>query len=793
MTDTLANDIPVGDIQFYDNFVPALDAGNWRISVAHTVTKDGNNLNLDTHGTVVPLATEQEFVVSAPQFGLPPGDISTQFPPIGSTGLYGEVLPHIVLADPLLPWERSMSGTKERAPWLALLVLDPAEIIGPEAENTRAQATVVTDFLKPESGIIKPAVTKEDDIAGDAPCFRVRLPVSVFETVMPRLEELRFLTHCRQVNTGDKAITGIDEYGLFSVVVANRFPRRPSSPSDPALKSIVHLVSVEGLEAYLSNTPNFGANTAVDLVSLARWTFQTLPDNAEDFRGLVDGLVSQQAKKSTDAKTLCAALKAGDLCPDKAWLRMPQRDLPTDAPGIEATRRLADGFVPLPLHARTGEDSFAWYRGPLTPLLTTKLQKSEPFGTSDAALIYDPANGVFDMSLAAAWNFGRSAAVADRSFGQKLIDFRRRGHRLTDELWNQLQSQYFTATQIQQAEAGTQVQDLFLSILNSDLMSDIGAASTQKGTAVAAAVPSARSDPKTAVATFLADAAVQDTIRQAVSEDLDPIATWLAQLILLYPVPFDYLVADADMLPVESLRFFHLDQNWLAAMVDGALSIGLDSSRQTFFHAMTHGLISDAALAAVTVYRNSLPRVPALKAAQNNGPISGFLLRSALVSGWPSLAIRPRLNGSDALLPILRLDHMSASVMLCIVDGVPDYFEFAEPQENFRFGVDDDGKLPLRNLIAPAAPTDPILGGQLPGDPMFQLYDLTGKTAAGMRAPGSRVLNIAPSDPKGLIATLTAANQAQSGGHIADLGPGSFALQMVKAPEAIKFISGNTP
>ncbi|WP_417670322.1 hypothetical protein [Roseibium sp.] len=793
MMNKLASDVPVGDIQFYDNFVPALDAGNWNIRVEHTLSKDSKPLNIDDKGAVVSLATEQEFVVSAPQFSLPPADIANQFPPIGSTGLYGEVLPHIVLADPLLPWERGMTGTSERAPWLALLVLDPSEIIGPETVATREQATTASQFMQAESGIIKPAIVKEDDIADDAPCFRVRLPVSVFQEIMPRLEELRFLTHCRQVNTGDKAVAGIDANGLFSVVVANRFPKRPSAASDPALPAVVHLVSVEGLEAYLTDKPAFGANTAVDLLSLARWTFQTLPDNSEDFRGLVDALVESQSKQPTDAKTLCAALKVGDLCPDKAWLRLPQRDLPTGAVGTEAAKRLADGFVPLPVHTRTGADTFAWYRGPLTPLVTTKLQKDQPFQTSDAALIYDAANGVFDMSLAAAWNIGRAAALADRSFGQKLLDFRRRGQRLTDKLWNQLQSQHFSATQIQHAAEGTQVQDEFLSVLDTQLVADINSASVTKAPTPAGPTPvkPQQNDPKAAVAAFLADTQVQDSIRQTVAEDLDPIANWLAHLILLGPVPFDYLVPDAAILPTESLRFFHLDANWLGAMVDGALSIGLDSSRQTFFHAMTHGLLSEAARDAVKVYRNTRPGVRQLKAAQSDGPVSGFLLRSALVSGWPNLAIRPRLNYSDDLLRILRLEHLSASVLLCMVDGVPDYFEFCEPQESFRFGTDDDGMVPLRNLLAPKTANDPALGEQLAGDPMFQLRDLSEAKPKGMRSAAGRVLNLAPGDPNGLIAQMTAANQQHSTGKIAPLSPGSFALQMVKAPEAIKFVTRN--
>ena len=47
------------------------------------------------------------------------------------------------------------------------------------------------------------------------------------------------------------------------------------------------------------------------------------------------------------------------------------------------------------------------------------------------------------------------------------------------------------------------------------------------------------------------------------------------RLVLLYPVPFHYLIPHPALLPSESLRFFHLDDNWVNALVDGALSIAV--------------------------------------------------------------------------------------------------------------------------------------------------------------------------------------------------------------------------
>ena len=39
-------------------------------------------------------------------------------------------------------------------------------------------------------------------------------------------------------------------------------------------------------------------------------------------------------------------------------------------------------------------------------------------------------------------------------------------------------------------------------------------------------------------------------------------------------MPFSYLVPDAELLPLESIRFFYLDRAWTDALVQGALSVG---------------------------------------------------------------------------------------------------------------------------------------------------------------------------------------------------------------------------
>ena len=55
---------------------------------------------------------------------------------------------------------------------------------------------------------------------------------------------------------------------------------------------------------------------------------------------------------------------------------------------------------------------------------------------------------------------------------------------------------------------------------------------------------------------------------------------WLTRLRLLEAVPFQYLVPAEEMLPTETIRFFHIDRNWVDALIDGAMSVTLTCTRE---------------------------------------------------------------------------------------------------------------------------------------------------------------------------------------------------------------------
>src|SRR5271166_1809307 len=168
------------------------------------------------------------------------------------------------------------------------------------------------------------------------------------------------------------------------------------------------------------------------------------------------------------------------------------------------------------------------------------------------------------------------------------------------------------------------------------------------------------------------------------------VVAWLAQLMLLYGLPFEYLAPAPSMLPPESIRFFFLDQNWTDRLIDGAASVGVSSTmEQLATYATLEELVLQAALAAPTV-RASLLGQPAPPAATPAGPITGFLLRSAVVSGWPGLEVAAIDSGGKSLIPPLRFERLSPDVLLCLFNGLPVEVDLKQPSETLHFGVVED-------------------------------------------------------------------------------------------------------
>jgi hypothetical protein len=271
--------------------------------------------------------------------------------------------------------------------------------------------------------------------------------------------------------------------------------------------------------------------------------------------------------------------------------------------------------------------------------------------------------------------------------------------------------------------------------------------------------------------------------------DLDPddgvhvvpgeLRRFLARLRLLYGVPFSYLVPDADLLPKESIRFFYVDRAWTDALVQGALSVGTVSTADRAQLEAVHQAIRDDVDDAEAQVRQPLEED---LLAGSGDTITGFLLRSRAVSGWPNLhvrAYRRDLLEDDELttkaesdpdrMKVLRLERLAPAVLLVLIDGVPEVVHIEEPRQGIQFGVTLDPQDP------PGAKTAKVhLRGKdgMPVLPKDHLTD-TNSVPVPFRPGAPGVLD---------IRELRKRIKAEAPPEIGDVDSKEFAMEMLQFP-----------
>ena len=182
---------------------------------------------------------------------------------------------------------------------------------------------------------------------------------------------------------------------------------------------------------------------------------------------------------------------------------------------------------------------------------------------------------------------------------------------------------------------------------------------------------------------------------------------FLSQLRILQGVPFDYLVADDRLMPDESIRFFYLDRSWTDRLVDGAIAVGKIGTREQAHH---HGHapavnqqidLSERLVRMVQRGRASFGDEKIVNDKQKDPAevVTGFLLRSSAVSGWPHMDVRAYRNDVPEpfdpadphvlaqQLKTLRLELLSPGLMIALFQGVPQLVILEEPHHGVQFGV----------------------------------------------------------------------------------------------------------
>jgi hypothetical protein len=745
-----------GQVSFVDRYGHGLSDGTYTISARLTVKAPGAD---------VPTASQQ-IVVSGPRFALDPADVYSQHPPAAASGPFSGVLPHVVFSKRLLPWERALPPVDPEdggTPWVALLAFQPDELQPDELQPGKRQADYaetmsVSDLLaqKETESVLVPDITPTPDEA-KLRCQVITITNETFARVVPTRRELSLLAHGRSVaQAGQASFTDLQRPGEFSVVMANRFPR-PGTEAGAA-PCVMHLVSLEGYGDLIAGTaPVKPAQSRVKLVSLFSWTFGCLADDdgqAASRRPRAFGDLARQLAYDGEAQR-----PAGTLL-----LRLPFTPPAASNPAATYVRdRLGDGYVALDYHARSGERGFAWYRGPLPPVESKQVTAAQRtsrsvFTSADAAMIFDGDNGIFDLSLAAAWSCGRSLALSDESYVAALTRLRRRAR-------DQIHAK--TVGNADLPGGVGPAQPALAAVIRAGVLQRIRTAAA--GEALSQPAPQPAGPPPPAPVQRLRALIADPQTRQAVTDSLDndpdakAVAAWLGRLLLLNGVPFDHLVPDARMLPSGAIRFGYLDQSWIWSMASGALAIGLAASQESSVQDILTGKLMDLAA------DSTLPaRFGDLGPGIAPGPdstVTGFLLRSPIVTGWPGTTVRGTRGGTA--VTSLRQDVVRPDVLVAIFAGVPDTIVIEEPHEGLAFGADPHGKITTRKWNGSA------LTGGSPG------HDYP----PPLRQEDARVLNVNSGQPNDLVGLIAAGLGAER----LAITSATVALQLLMEPEQVTF------
>jgi hypothetical protein len=209
------------------------------------------------------------------------------------------------------------------------------------------------------------------------------------------------------------------------------------------------------------------------------------------------------------------------------------------------------------------------------------------------------------------------------------------------------------------------------------------------------------------------------------------LESFLAHLRLLVGVPFNYLIPDSRLLPPESIRFFYLDRSWTDRLVDGAMAVGKIGTREQAHHHAHHPAvrqrldITEHGVRDMQRRKGTFISIKSGLQMKSAGTITGFLMRSSAVSGWPHMDVRAfdkvldapvdLDEAADHELPKLRLERLSPSVLLALFEGVPRMVWCEEPHHGVQFGVHEiDGVLSVFRRHGTGSPVTPQKGKEIP-------------------------------------------------------------------------------
>ncbi|KAF5582642.1 Tol [Fusarium pseudoanthophilum] len=686
-----------GYSQFSSYYVPSLNAGK------HTATlPDGRNGDPNLIAEDPPKPRQRKTVnlrqqqhLLAPQYSLPEDAVMSVFPTPGHTA-QSLTLPHIVLKNPNCPWERDVvdkdahdADSLNSVPWLALVVFTAEELaldanersdylgIGSTEDPTETLGfTLNVKDATAEGKVPRPSgrgvfIAKPDDEPmakrSSDTMNLITFPAALFHKLFVRTSEdkngnqvskgdvkmFRFLSHVRTVAADGMLSTAETdgEPATFAINISSRIaPQTVTTPTT----LYAHLISLQGVHGCTPPDLSAGSKARVVMTSLYSWSYTSLPPDTSSVVHTFENLGKGLSVLHTDRKAAIV----------------------TDKTEMEklVAKRLEEGFTLTRYRTVTGEVTSGLLRGPLVPVKVRHPRQSgmtfqTNFGTD--LNILDADLGLMDLSYSTAWQVGRTLAQGDSTFATALA--RLRGDLSKEALSKSKQGVHMTPG----ASRDTVLSEAAKAISRLQGMNEQFASPSSS--------PSStnrwrRGEPSDTPVSY-----------QSISTNPDyfTVQSCILDKLHLAYIPAHYLITDTSHVPPETLRFFHVDENWTEALIDGALSLANQSTSEDYVRSAIKKQLQD--------YINT--PIEGLGYCQQM-PKYGFIMRSEILVQFPDLAVSPEFakganpRGEEDKIkpqaPILVQRRLASDMMLVLFDRTPSdpmALEFTLPSHQQPFVI----------------------------------------------------------------------------------------------------------
>ena len=512
-------------LRLVDYRLPALKAGQYEIRVEQGVRKAGQIQ--ETFPSKV-----QSFYVGGCRFAWKKEMVVNTYPPRGSTGSFTNALPHVVLADSMLPWERQY-GAEEKTPWLALFLLRRDEIEpGENGDGTRSMP--VDEFCRQAAGVARPALEKEPGVDGASLCSVLTMSADIYRAILPSEEELCLLCHGRDTELSGRTedFGNCADEGGFSVIMANRMPGTGEYTG--------YLVSLEGAEALEKTEAG-----KVQLLCMDSFTFHSTEAEAEDFYHMAVMLL-QNNRGSVDFGS-----------------------------GMEED--CADGYCLVRCHTGDGTVERKRFRGMLKPVGAEDTQDELSMRTA--------------VSMGRMLALGQSDFITGMlQYRERMSELVSRMMRLRDagDVQKSGESGLADSRDVFRAIRGVDdsIMNLLRPVSKEQWLDGGGKRMERRRPEAVYGVNRWMEEEPYKTGRRRADEVCRclengRNLKMAGAEEPEMILNqWLENLLLLKGLPFACLLPTEKLIPPESVRFFQVDKAWLLSMASGAAGIGENSRKQ---------------------------------------------------------------------------------------------------------------------------------------------------------------------------------------------------------------------